>query len=269
MITKKKKMTIIISISVYLLVSLIVYLLTGGFYFTIKYGQSNLRVGNMSVNQLDSSKDKIIKGVYAGIVDYKDQKNDLFQFNGMFKDEARILNVYFPVDKGDASFLETDEKISGTDAFFLLQVGTFMSGYYENEHPKGIVFNDYYRDSKLPNPETFLKKTGANASIGDSLFVLSLHVNTDWLNIQMLNFVKNNYGFYGLIRKEAELIENDWQLKDTSVNKGQMYKGIFNNILLAIIDVITAGVQVFVAVLYGIYMVFDFIFTLIKTGPLK
>ena len=263
-------MTIIISISAYLFVSLIVYLWLGEFYLTYYFKQTNVRVNNMSIDQLDISKDKIRKGVYAGTADYKNQKCYFFQFNNIFKDEARMLNVYFRVDKGGASFLETDEKISGEDAFFIIQKGEWTSGRYENDYPTGIIFNEYYMDSKLPNPETFLKKTGGNASIGNSLFVLALNINTDYeLEVKMIKFVKNNYGFYGLIRKKAELSKNDWQLKDTSVNKGQVYKGLFMNILLAIADVITGGLQLIGHLLFQAFSFLAYIFSVLIGGVFK
>lgn len=104
-------MTIIIIVSIYLALSLIIYLLTGGFYFTGKYIDKDLQANNMSIDQLDSSKDKIRKGVFAGIVDFKNQKNYLFQFNEVFEDKTRMLNIYFPVDKGNAYFIETEKKI--------------------------------------------------------------------------------------------------------------------------------------------------------------
>ncbi len=267
---KNKKMTLILIISIYLGLSLIIYLLVGGFYFTRKYIDQDLKANNMSVDQLDSSKDKIRIGIFAGMVDFKNQKNYLFQFSDVFEDKTRMLNIYFPVDNGNAYFIETDDKISGTEALFVIQKGGINSDDVKvEENPKAKVFNAYYAGTKLPEPETFLKKTETITTFGDSLFVLSLNINANRFQVKMLNFIKNNYGFYGLIRKKADSDKKEWQLKDTSVNKDKVKKGIFRHILIAAVDIITAIVQLVALILYGIFWLFQFIYLLLTKGPVK
>ncbi len=270
MVKKKKKMTFIIILIIYLVVSSIAYLLSGGFYFTRIFIDKDLKSNNMSIDQLDCSKDKLREGVFAGIVEFKDQKNYLFEFSDMFKNQDRLLNIYFPIESGDAYFIESQEKISGDRALFLIQKGKDKKNANNAEtNGKEEIFNSYFNGTKLPNPQVFLQKTDTDTTITSDLFILSINVSDNRFQVKMLNFVKNNYGYYGLIRKKADSDKNEWQLKDTSVNKDKVQHGIFKHILIAIADIVTAVVQLIVAILYAIFLFFQFIYLLFTKGPVK
>ena len=209
----KKKNMIFTIITVYLAVSTITYLFFGGFYFTKKYGNTDLSANRRSIDQLDTTNTKTRKGVYAGLTNFNKQKCYSFQFEDMFADKSRLLNIYYPVNEYEVYFVEGEKKLSGKDALLVVEMQPVNEKDNRPEFIPAKVFNSYYEETKLPDPELFAKKLGANIQAGDSFFVLSFNIR-GYDRIKMLQFTKNAYSFYGLRRSEKYFEKGNWKLKD-------------------------------------------------------
>ena len=267
---KNKKM-ILIYIAVYIVASTILYFLFGGFYFTKKYTKSNIASLHNSTYQLDISADKTRKGIFAGIKDFKEQESYFFQFEEMFSDKNRLLNVYFPVEKGEVFFIETDKKSEGQDALLVLRRKIAAQKKEKNidEFKTAKVFNSYYQTAKLPNPQLFAEKLGADIKISDQLFVLSFDIEDYQDRVQMLQFTKNAYGSFGLRRKNIFFDRNKWELKNKSPKTDELNNSILKNIMIAVVDIITAGIQLIAALFYYIYLLIRLIIAIFTGGFVK
>jgi hypothetical protein len=243
-----------------------------GFYLTKKYGDPNLLANNKSIDQLDTSTDKARKGVYVGVLEFNGQQNNLFQFENMFPEKERLLNIYFPVkEESDAYFIETDKKLSGQEALFVIRQKTGIEKKIEGIHElkTGILFNSYYNEAKLPDPKLFTEKLDTDIHIADSLYILSFDIYDYQDKIQMLQFVKNAYGYYGLNRSKAYYDKEKWKLKNTSSKKAQYNKALAKQILLSAADIISAGLQLVVAIFYYIFFLIRIIIAFFTGGFVK
>lgn len=258
-------------IAFYLLVSTIMFFLIGGFYFTKKFAIKNLSANQKSINQLDMSIDKARKGVYTGLSDYKKQRSYLFQFEDMFADKSRLLNVFFPVNDGEVFFIESDNKLSGQDALFILRRRSqaVKEKNKMDEFKTAEVFDAYFRGKETPNPQLFTKRLDADIKISDPLFALSLNIRGLIGGVQILQFTKNAHGGYELRKSSSWFDKNKWELKDKSAKKAETDKSRNKNILLAVADIITGGIQLIFAIFYYAYLFVRVVIALFTGGFVK
>ena len=264
----KKKNMIITIIAVYLAVSTLAYLFFGGFYLTKKYGNTDLSANHNSIDQLDTTNNNTRKGVFAGFTNYNKQKCYSFQFKDMFADKNRLLNIYYPVNEHEVYFVESNKKLSGQDALLVVEKQSPSEKDIRPEFVPAKIFHSYYETAKLPDPQLFAKKLGANIQADDSFFVLSFNIEA-YNRIKMLQFTKNAYGFYGLRRYEKFYKKENWKLKDKSGKKKQFQKKATKNILIAVVDIITGGIQLIIAIFYYIYLLIRLIIGIFTGGMVK
>ena len=165
--------------------------------------------------------ESLYKGKYAGTIKQDSLEFFHFQFDGVLKGNMRFLNIYFETNNDKeaekkAFCNETNQAAQGSTAYLLFRLkdtGPDLNYKLKNQH----THTNQYDFSKLPqSPDIFFETAYAETeSIGDTVFVVSLHTNdySDWFTVELAMWFKNTDGSFSperyktIIDGNSELFE--------------------------------------------------------------
>lgn len=256
-LTKRKKMFLVF-ISGYLVISTIVYFAIGGFYLSrsVKKDQTfGKRINNEFVSNY---KNKVYKGAYAGIVNYKGHDHYLLQFGEILIGEGRFVNIYYALkDEIMPSVIESDKKNGGADAFLILNPYGYYSGNNES-------YDKIFGMDTLANPAEFLTLINENVEqVHSPLFATALTIMDESIQVQLMQWTNETDSTWNA-KKYPDLMyawTDKGACKINQVQRNNSSDGLIK-FVAGIADIITAPIQ---AIIIGLYL----LLVIIAGGPVK
>ena len=243
---------------VYFVVVITLYFTMGGFYFSKTIKKEQLYAKKLNREFVSNKKNKVYKGVYAGVVDFSGAQHYLFQFSEILKGENRYVNIYYAINEDDEpTVIESNSKLQGDVAYLLLNPYGYYSG---NNTGYDLIFSR----STLMNPKEFLDTIGVKLEdMPKSLFVTALTIMDADINVELMNWTKNEDSVY--IAKKYAGNKYAFEIYDAckinTVQRKSSTDGLVT-VLVGVVDVITAPIQALVILFY-------FLLVMFAGGPVK
>ncbi len=262
---KQKKMTLGIII-LYFSVILVIFYVSGGFYFTKKQ-KTELNLRKQHGNEfIQPEKNSAVQGTYSGIINHKGKPYYALQFKGLLNGENRYLNIYQSIEKGVNPYVfESQTPLSGKPAFIMKANDDFDPNTMN-------LYTALFKEEHYTTPPYFLNAIGKEKiTIIDTLILLSYDLLSYPLFEEMNNAVKtemivwtqNPDGIVSAYRNTDLMYanENEGNCR-IHINKPDKLHENLQLVCWGLVYVLTPPIQL-------IILLFYFLMVLIAGGPLK
>jgi len=256
-LTKRKKMFLTLSL-IYLIIVVIIYFVSGGFYFSRSVKKEQGYSKRYSNEFVSNYKNRVYKGTYSGIVNYNGSDHYLLQFGDILIGEKRFANIYYALeDEVMPSVIESGEKIEGTDAYLILNPYGYYSGNNES-------YDKIFGMDTLTNPAEFLALINENTTeLPSPLFATSLTIMDESIKVQLMQWIHDTDSSWNAKKYPDHMYAwaNKGNCKINQVQRNSSANGLIR-VIAGVADIITAPLQ---AIIIGVYL----LFAIVAGGPVK
>jgi hypothetical protein len=262
---KQKRMTLGIII-LYFSVILVIFFVSGGFYFTKKLKTELSLSKQIGKEFIQPEKTGAVEGTYSGIINHNGKAYYGLQFHGLLSGENRYLNIYQSIEKGVNPYVfESQTPLSGKPAFI-------MKVNNDNDPNTPNLYHALFKEDNYTTPSYFLTAVGLDKiTFNDTLILLSYDLLSYPLFGEMNNAVKtemivwtqNPEGIVSAYRNIDLMYanENEGNCR-VHINKPGKWHENLQHVWWGLVDVLTAPIQL-------ITLLFYFLMVLIAGGPVK